>query len=208
MSVEIDVRTNLKQLERNLDDFAYRQLPFATAQALTGLGKLVQAGEREAMSSVFDKPTPFTVNAVGVQGARKDNLQAVVYVKDIAASYLAPYEFGGPNKLNSTALLKPVSQPVNQYGNLPRTKTSQLKARADVFVGKVKGKNGEEIEGIWQRTKASKGKPSSLKLLIRFSDAHPAKQHLDFRKRAEQLVRANFNAEMGKALARAIATAR
>ena len=64
------------------------------------------------MRSVFDRPTPFTLNSIGVKPARKDNLESVVFVKDIATSYLAPYEFGGRNKLNSKALLKPVNVPL------------------------------------------------------------------------------------------------
>lgn len=208
--IEISIRTNIKALEKTLNDLAYKQLPFATAQALTALGRIVQGEEKKALPGVFDKPTPFTINSIGVIPARKDNLQATVFVKDIAAAYLAPYEFGGKNKLNSKALLKPIQQGVNQYGNLPRSKTAQLKAKANVFVGKVKGKGkgGQEIDGIWQRVKAAKGRPASIKLLIRFTDAHDATQHMNYRQRAELLVRANFDREMGKALAKAIATAR
>lgn len=205
---DVSARVDVKRIERTLSELAYKQMPFATAKALTALAKIVQVGEQQAMRSVFDRPTPFTVNAVGVRGARKDNLQALVFVKDIAAAYLAPYEEGGTNKLNSRALLKPVNAPLNQYGNLAKTKLAQLKAKGNVFVGKVKGKGGQEISGVWQRNPATKGKPASVKLLIRFGDAHPIKHRLDYRQRAETLVRANFSREMGIALARAIASAR
>jgi hypothetical protein len=204
----IDIRADVKRMERTLSALAYKQMPFATAQGLTELAKIVQAGEQEAMTSVFDRPTPFTLKSVGVRAARKDNLQALVYVKDIAAAYLEPYETGGTNKLNSKALLKPVAAPLNQYGNLSKSKLAQLKAKGNTFIGKVKGKGGEIINGVWQRTPAAKGKPAGMKLLIRFTDAHPIKQRLDYRPRAEQLVRTNFNRVMGKALGKAIATAR
>jgi hypothetical protein len=207
--IEISVRADTKKLEKTLNELAHKQLPFATAQALTALGRLVQASEKAALPSIFDKPTPFTTNSIGLIPARKDTLQATVFVKDIAAAYLAPYEFGGRNKGvgNRDLFLRPANIRLNQYGNLPRNKMAALKAKPNVFVGKIKGKNGQEIDGVWQRVKASKGKPASLKLLIRFEDTHPARQHLDYRKRAEQLVRANFNREMGKALAKAIASA-
>ncbi|KAF1003329.1 MAG: hypothetical protein GAK28_04768 [Luteibacter sp.] len=205
---DINVHANVKQMERKLSALAYKQMPFATAQGLTELARIVQRGEQQAMASVFDRPTPFTVKSVKVKGARKDNLQSVVFVQDIAAAYLQPYEEGGKNKLNSKALLKPVGTPLNQYGNLNKSKLAQLKAKGNTFIGGIKGKDGVEIRGVWQRTKPAKGKPSSLKLLIRFADAHPIKQHLDYRSRAERLVRSNFNRVMGKALGRAIATAR
>lgn len=113
--------------------------------------------------------------------------------------------------LSKHRILKADSEYIIQqkaYGNLPRNKVAQLKGKANVFVGKVRGKSGQEIDGVWQRIPAAKGKPASLKLLVRFEDPHPARQHFDFRKRAEQLIRANWNSEMGKALARAMATAR
>lgn len=208
--IEINVRFETRKLEKALNDLAYKQLPFATSLALTAVARQVQASEKQALPSIFDKPTPFTTNSIGITPARKDNLQATVFVKDIAASYLAPYEFGGKTKGvgKRDTFLRPANVRLNQYGNLPRSKLAQLKAKADVFVGKVKGKNGQEIDGVWQRVKASKGKPASLKLLVKFEDPHPARQHLDYFKRAEQLVRANFNREMGKALAKAIATAK
>lgn len=206
---EISVRADVKKLERSLNDFAYKQLPFAEAQALTALGRLVQTEEKKALPSIFDKPTPFTVNSIGVIPARKGNPVAHVFVKDIAAAYLAPYEFGGKNKGvgRKDLFLRPANATLNQYGNFPRNKLAQLKAKTNVFVGKVKGKSGE-IDGVWQRIPAAKGRPASLKLLIRFEDTHDATQHIDWFKRAEQLVRSNFNREFGAALARAMASAR
>jgi hypothetical protein len=188
-------------------------MPFATAQALTAVAREVKEAEKAALPSIFEKPTPFTMNSLGVIPARKENPVAQVFIKDIAAAYLAPYEFGGKNKLNSKALLKPIQQPVNQYGNLPRTKLSQLKGQAakgkrGIFLGKVKGKNGQEIDGVWQRIPAAKGQASHLKLLIRFTDAHEARQHMDWFNRAEQIVRRSYSREFGKALAKALATAK
>lgn len=209
-AIEISVRADVKKLERSLSDFAYKQLPFATAQGLTATGRVVQGAEKHALPSIFDRPTPFTSNSIGVIPARKDNLQAEVFVKDITAAYLAPYEFGGKNKGlgNRDVFLRPANVALNQYGNLARNKVAQLKAKTNVFVGKVKGKSGEEIDGVWQRIPAAKGKPASLKLLVRFEDTHPARQRINYRQRAEQVIRANWDAEMGKALAKAIRSAR
>lgn len=204
---EISMRSNLAEIQRNLGAFAYKQVPFAAAQALTELAHMVAAAERAALSQVLDRPTPFTLASIGVQGARKDRLYAVVFVKDIAAAYLAPYEFGGLNKLNSRALIEPVNVTLNQYGNLPRRKLAQLKAKKGVFVGKVKTKAGE-VDGVWQRVPPKKGAPGHLKLLLRFADAHQVKQHLNYRERARRIVAANFNRVFGRALGRAMATAR
>lgn len=208
--IEISVRADVKKLEKSLNDLAYKQIPFATALALTNLAKQVQLSEETALPSIFDRPTLFTQNAIGVTPARKDNPQAVVFMKDITAAYLAPYEFGGKNKGVGArgVFLRPANITLNQYGNLPRNKVAALKGKPNVWIGKIKGKNGQDIDGVWQRIPAARGRPASLKLLIKFEDPHPARQHIDWFKRADAIVRANFNREFGKALAKALATAK
>ncbi|WP_231890143.1 hypothetical protein [Ralstonia solanacearum] len=196
----------MKKLTRALDDFAKKQVPFATAQAINAVAKKLQAAEKENMTKVLDRPTPFTLNSVSIKLANKTSLTAMVYVKDIAAAYLLPYEAGGQNKLNARALIKPVGQKVNQYGNLPRTTVKRLAAKKNVFVGKVKTSAGD-VDGVWQRSKATRGKKAGLKLLVKFQDAHEAKQRLGYQDLARKLVGSSFRHELGAALARAVATA-
>ena len=205
--IDISVRFDVKALQKGLDAFASKQLPFATAQAINAVAKQVQAAQRENMAKVLDRPTPFTVNSVGIKPANKSSLTAMVYVKDIAAAYLLPYEVGGANKLNARALIKPVDQKANQYGNLPRTTVKRLASKKNVFIGKVKTKAGE-VDGVWQRSKATRGKKAGLTLLIKFQDAHEATQRLGYQNVARKVVSASFKRELGAALARAMATAK
>jgi hypothetical protein len=169
---------------------------------------------------------------VGVQRARKDRLDAVVYLKDVAAKYLGPYIDGGRHHLNSRALLNPKDIRVDQYGNLPKNALAKLKGRSDIFIGAVKTKGGAEIRGVWQRVavkapkhaamvsklgksarmaiaKAMPAAPrTKLKLLIRFGDALPVEQHLDWGDTAAKIVSENFDRAFAIAFARAIATAK
>nr|CUV28861.1 Hypothethical protein [Ralstonia solanacearum] len=225
MSIRIDT-SQLKKLARALDDFAKKQVPFATAQAINAVAKQVQAAERVNMARVLDRPTPFTLNSISVKLANKSSLTAMVYVKDIAAAYLLPYEAGGLNKLNSRTLLKPVEQKVNQYGNLPRTTVKRLLARPNVFVGRVRfKKSGQVIDGIWERPaygdrkqggRGTKGNTqhkiggvrTGLKLLIKFEDAHAAMPILGYQSLARKVVGAAFRRELDAAMKRAMATAR
>lgn len=216
---DISIRAPIKDIQKTLSAFARQQIPYATALALTSLAKKVQAEETKALSQVFDRPTPFTLKAIGVKAARKSNLTATVFVKDIAASYLAPYEFGGMRKQNGRAMLNPKAAQTNQYGNLPKNLISRLKGRSDIFIGAIKTKNGSVVNGVWQRPMATaplagrKGlrggnRTDHLKLLIRFTDTQPVKQHLGYRARAQRVVNAHFNAEFSAALAVAMASAR
>jgi hypothetical protein len=232
MAIDINIRADLRQLERAFAGIAEKQLRFAWSQAINGVAKEVQKAERENMAKVLDKPTPFTLNSVSVKGSTKATLTATVYVKDIAASYLLPFEVGGNHKLigSGKTWLNPKDKALllNQYGNLPKTKLAALKGRPDMFVGTVNTKSGETIDGLWQRPtkkgavlRSKKGRvfkkganviPDSgkghLKLLMRFGDPIAVKQKLGYREMARRVVQSKLAKAFQEAMARAIATAR
>lgn len=203
----LSVKSDIRALSKKLDALARKQLPFATAQAINATAEKVRDAERENMIKVLDNPTPFTLNSVAIKRATKSNPVAIVYVKPIAVQYLLPYEVGGKNKLNSRALIKPVAQKVNQYGNLPRSAMARLKGKPNVFIGKVQTKAGV-VDGVWQRTKKTRGKAAGLKLMMKFEDAHDVRQHLDYRGVGKRVVAAVFRRELDAAMAKAIAFAR
>lgn len=226
-----NVETNIRALSKKLDAFALRQLPFATAQALTGVAKAIVKAEQVNEVKVLDRPKGFTTGAIGVIRATKDNPTARVYMKDLTARYLEPYEFGGLNVLNGRALLKPVGAvtDLDKFGNLPRGWLAKMKGRSDIYVGKVQTKTGT-VDGVWQRVteaggsvkvlrgkggqlrvgKTRKGLNTSgkLKLLVKFENAHKVRERLDWFGVAGQVTAREFNREFGRAMAQAIATAK
>lgn len=227
----IRVTSNARDLARGLNDFIQRQVPFAIAQGINRTAQRVAEGEEENLAGTLVNPSPFTMNSVGVKRAKKSSPTAVVYMKDIAAGYLEPFETGGVHKLNSRALLNPKNLRLNQYGQLPRGTLAALKGRPDVFIGAVKTASGETINGVWQRPTNTKrvtllnargkrlGKLNKLdatqnngrgklKLLIRFGDALPVKQHLDWGKRAKQIVDQWIDRDLAEALGAAMRTAK
>lgn len=207
MTIKVTVRTDLFTLERSLDSFARKQLPFATSLALTAIAKRVKDAEDKAIPEIFDAPTPFTQKAVAIIPSRKQTQRAVIFIKDRQAHYLDPYEDGGHQVLNSRALLNPKNIKLNQYGNLSKNTLARLKARPDIFIGPVKTKGGI-VNGVWQRIPPKRGVPAHLKLILRFGDGVEVTKHLDFRKRAITVIRGCSRVEMGKAIARALASAK
>lgn len=205
--VTISVRSNIKEISKNLSALAYKQVDFAASRALTQLAKEVQAAEKENLKRTFKHPKPFTVNAIGMRGATKRMLEAKVFVKPVAAKYLRPYETGGVHVLPGQALLNPKDVRLNQYGQLSRGTMKRLKGRSDIYIGPIETKHGK-IDGVWQRTKAKKGNPSRLRLLIRFGDALPVNERLNYGEHAKALIDRRFNAVFGAAMAKAVATAR
>ncbi|ENN8377964.1 hypothetical protein AB7281_18785 [Providencia rettgeri] len=199
-----------------------KQIPFATAQALTSTARKIENAQKVALLRHLESPTPFTVKSVKSRGARKSDLRAKVFVMNIAAEYLTPFEDGGVHKLNGSALLNPKNVKLNKYGNLPRNKLSSLKAKDNTFIGDVGGANG-----VWQRKKAKKGKkgrkriqrsPNGTrkdrkkqpmpKLLIQFGDALPVKPVLGYQDRAMKMAQALLPQEIKRAIAEAMRTAR
>ncbi|HEM8140352.1 TPA: hypothetical protein U2M34_003289 [Providencia rettgeri] len=199
-----------------------KQIPFATAQALTSTARKIENAQKVALQRNLESPTPFTVKSIKSRGARKSDLRAKVFVMNIAAEYLTPFEEGGVHKLNGSALLNPKSIKLNKYGNLPRNKLSSLKAKDNTFIGDVGGANG-----VWQRKKVKKGKkgrkriqrsPNGTrkdrkkqpmpKLLIQFGDALPVKPVLGYQDRAMKMAQALLPQEIKRAIAEAMRTAR
>jgi len=189
----VNVRSNLKQLTKGLDDITQKQIPFAMALTLTKTVQSAQRSEKIAMDRQLDRPTPFTKRGVAIQKATKTNWQAQVFIKDIQAEYLKWVVEGGTRKPKNKAHLLPVTLKRNKYGNIPRGKVQKLLQRADVFSGVVKG-----VAGIYQRTRRG------TQLLLAFESVVKYKPQYQFRgvaeKRVKQVVVRNFNLAMSRAL--------
>lgn len=222
--MQIELKTDLRAFTKGMAEVQKKQLPFAMASALTMTAGRVGLAWQDTMRADLDRPTPFTINSVAVRGARKSDLVATVYVKDIAAAYLEPFVEGGLHYLGQKkGILAPKAVPLNAYGNLPRSKLAALRGKPGVFVGPVRLKSGQVISGVWQRKgpavkatgkrreRRSAQPPEgvrALTLLIRFSDPLPVKQRLPFNAVALDTVRRVFDAQFAKAFAGALATAK
>lgn len=149
MFENFDVRTNFPDLLRAIDKTRIDQLPQAMAWALTATAEKVKAALVDEVGHVFDRPTPYTLNAFYVWGATKRKLVAGVRIKDnkagdraqpgtvnkgtSAAAYLKPEIEGGERNLKrmekalQAAGLLPAGMyavpakeaPTDAYGNVP-----------------------------------------------------------------------------------------
>lgn len=225
----IDIRTDLSGFHKSLISLQAKQVPFATALALTRLAKGAAEAESAAIAATFDTPTPFTQRAVRTESATKSRPVALVEIKDVQAGYLAPYVRGGLRALGGKrGMIVPRDVGVNKYGNLARGKLAALKARPDTFIGTVKFKNGNHVSGVWQRSATARGarrkgngeygtrgkhhrvagNRTTLKLLIQFKDTTTAPKQLPFEATVRSSVQRNANAAFRDALKQAVASAR
>ncbi len=161
--IELDVKTDIAKGLAQYAALDSRQFPFIVSLAINRTMRRIKADERQVMGSVFDRPTPFTLNSLQTVAARKDNLEAVIKLRDFAgkgtpaSKYLAAQIGGGsrPHKPHEKALaaagiLPPglyavpaQGAPLNAYGNLNGAYVSRilsyLKANRDGTQNRTKG---------------------------------------------------------------------
>lgn len=214
--IRFRVSTNRLEVERSLSDFAQRQVPYATALALTATARAIAAAEIREIDKVMPTATRFTLAGVGVTPAQKQRLEAVVFVKDIQAGYLKPYVTDGRQVLFGSRRAQPVPITIatDAAGNIGRGRLKRMIARPDVFVGSITfPRSGETISGVWQRPKRAKGAKRKgdgavrgLKLLVRFQDPVVVKPRLAWRATAERVFAQTWQREFDRAFARALST--
>ena len=208
--VSVSFESNIDAWARYVHGSLAPQIPFATAKALTETAKrdLKPAADR-LIARRFDRPTPFTRNAMAFLPARKNNLIATVFAKDIQGRYLKVQEEGGTQKPKRRAIPIAAGQKRNKYGNAPRGSLQRALARPDTFSGTVKG-----IPGVWQRPKRGRRRDGSFgnkgipKLLFLYVDATHYHRRFHFKEEMVKVARNAFPAQFARALEHAIRTAR
>lgn len=137
------IRIEMKGLQdvlKNLERTRVDQIPFATAKALNDTAKMVRERTVETMRSVFDRPTPFTLNSFQIRPATKTNLTARVEFKHERLSYMRTQVEGGtrrPKRSESALQKKGIMRAgqywvpgqgarLNQYGNISGGQIVQL----------------------------------------------------------------------------------
>lgn len=196
--LQFSVKTDVDRVVRQIDARFQRQVPFATAKALTATAQDVQKAITAELPIVFDRPTPFTLRAVAIAMATKASLRSRVFLRDIQREYLQLQIVGGVRTPKKRALVMPAGVALNSFGNIPRNKIKQLLARKDVFSGNVRG-----IGGIWQRT--SDGR---LKLLIAYEPQARYERIFPLGLIAQRTIERRLIPNLRASLERAIASAR
>lgn len=80
--VTISIKHDLDKLTRHLNDMAKKQIPYATARALTKTVQGAKADARAQLIGRLDRPTRYTTESMYIKPATKQKLEAMVYVKD------------------------------------------------------------------------------------------------------------------------------
>lgn len=144
MAVLFSVKTDFDRFAATLDNAARKQLPFASALALTRTANWVQTDLRLAMRRTFDRPKAFTLRSLYTQPASKRRLEANVHFKDVAPKgvpagrYLRPQIEGGrrTEKASERALRRSGVLAPGDF--IVPTKYADLDAYGNISAGQMK----------------------------------------------------------------------
>jgi hypothetical protein len=204
----IDISHNMAAFERQLSNALQEQLPFALALALNDAGGDAKEAVEDHMDRVFDRPTPFTKRALFMRRASKRRPTVEVNVKQVQARYLRRQAEGGIRTPEGAALLVPVGQRLNRYGNMPRGAVRRILGRSDTFVASRRGGGNNRLRpGIYKRKKV-RGKNASPQLLVAFEDRATYQRRFLMQTTAERAFRASFEGHLSRRLRQAWATRR
>ncbi|MDK9705005.1 MAG: hypothetical protein OEL20_17910 [Sulfuritalea sp.] len=216
--IVLNIHDNLEDTSRWIGDIG-KQVPFATAVALTRTAKRLIPFEQAEVRRVFDRPIPYTIKAFGTTPATKANLTATLFIKDRQAKYLLPNIEGGrrgqkafERRLGSDAGVNAYWAPgggvkLTGAGNLTleqiqdiAVKLSRSDKFSGVFVGVPQNMPNAPF-GIWARVTRGRGRNASrglTPLLVRIEQPH-YKKRFDFHGVAERQVRRIFDEEFRRA---------
>lgn len=115
----IKVTVTVPNLAKEFTGIA-KQVRFATAVAMTRTARAIKEELVGEMRSKFDRPTPYTLNALAVKPARRDDLSAEVFLKNSASKAIPASKFLAPQILGGSRRHKRFERSLEAAGLLPK----------------------------------------------------------------------------------------
>lgn len=213
MTLEIKVKLDTKRVKRFLTDVQKKQIPFATARAITQTLQVASKDVRAQLDKDIRRPVPFTRRGFRVDGANKVNLTGRLFILPKQAQYLRWQIFGGVRTPKGIALaLRPAKAApgdlrLNKFGNLPQSQ----QARAQLSKGAISATiNG--VAGVWRPPKKTKTgklrKGARMKLLLAYEKQATYRKKFRFFERGQNSIRVNWPRTFHRSFKQALRFAR
>ena len=199
----LQIDATIPEAIKDLDELRYRQLPFATSLALNNVGKLAKGAQVQGIQERFTvRREAFIRRSVVQRAASKRNLETVLTVRD---PFLARHEEGGTFRAHGRALAIPKAvrrtrQQVVSRGRWPGA--LRRKGQGRVFYRDL----GAGSVSVVQRV--GRGKSQRTRVLWTLVPEVKLEPRLRFESTVSATVARNWEQEFGRALAKALATAR
>jgi hypothetical protein len=221
--MQIDIRSDVKDLTKSLNRIQRKQIPFATSRAINTLAFDVRKTLQDGLDIHMDRPTPYTKRGVQVEKSTKKDLVAEVGFRSktfgkgrgeaTQASYMKRQIEGGTRKARSKAIPVPVPKNLktNKYGSIVRGKVKRLLQDKDKYFSGVP-KGIPDAPGIWQRmpanSKRKKNRGGKIRMVIAWEPKTQYKSRFPFKRIVETTIKTNFRRRFDFELREALKTAR
>lgn len=201
----VEVESNFKQFTQHV-----KQIPFATALALTRTAQDIQSEVRRGLPQRFTLRNDWVRKGIRIERAEKRNLQAKVYTKD---DFMVLQETGGsktPIDGKSIAVPEGIADRARKITRSMRPR-AMMDDKRKVFRATIGG-----IDGLWRRVVATKrghkrrrgALPRGIKLLYVFRPSVPIAPRLGMFATGERLMGERFARHFELSFAEAVRTAR
>ncbi len=161
-TVRIEIGSNIAQIREAFRDMP-KQIPFAISYAVNKTAQAVKQAEQSEMRRVFDKPTPWTMNALELKPAlaKYADTYAIVKFKGRPGHYLEPHVFGGGRALKAfeKSLQAVGAMPSGTYAVIPQR--ASWAARIDQYGNLASGLIGQLLS-YFQASELSGGHTSNM----------------------------------------------
>lgn len=178
--ITINVSDNITDVTRGLDDLARRQVPFATAQALTRTARAAATDLKRELGSVFDRPTQFIANSPFATAASKARLEATVGIRDKGAR-ATPAQYIKEHFSAGARGNKPMERAMRAAGYLPAgwlAVPSDDGVKKDAFGNVSRATVARILGALKQGTTAKQGANAFRLFVVPPGDKRKATRHL------------------------------
>lgn len=208
MTVKIDIQSNIKEVQKKLNMFQKKHLPEATANAINEVGVKAVNAQRSQFAKKLHMPVTKTIKSVLLFKAKKNDLSALVFIKDIAkfgkspAEYLKPMLEGGFKFPDKEYVSSPTKHTIiNRHGNVTAgTRRKYFNNDNKYFVGVPKGFDNAKY-GVWERYgRQARGDSGGFKIrkVLNLSKVQKFAKRFDFFKTINGVVSKNIDKILNK----------
>ena len=237
MTIELDVNTDIRRLLSKLDNVQSKQIPFATALALTNTAKGLLTEQKREMRRSFHKPVAYTMKALAYQSASKNDkpIKSRVFFREFAGKGTPAYKYLTPNikgerrrqkrherllsaKIGRKIYTAPATgAPVNAAGNINGGYYSKVLSQLQAFgeTGFRANARRKGSQGFYIATKGGKAvgvrkrEGDVSRKILNFVDTAPNyKRRYDLYGSSDRYISSKLASNFRKALRFALKTAR
>lgn len=211
--ISIQIKADTKRVKRFLSKVQKKQIPFATAKAITQTLNVAKKDVIKQLDKDIDRPVPFTRRGFRVDGANKKTLTGRLFILPKQNEYLKFQIFGGVRMPKGVSLALRPAKPgagrirLNRFGNIPPAQMARAQLAKGAFSATIGG-----VAGIWKaptKTKSGKlRKGSRMQLLLAYERQAVYRPRYRFFERGQNSIRVNWPRIFNRSFKDALRTAR